>query len=83
MVDFILKNFIKIAIQRKFQLQPVIILELILYFQDTKRSLTFLTYCLMFKGAHLPSGKLTPWPVRHWTHRQHFLLCGTSYASPS
>ena len=19
----------------------------------------------MFKGAHLPSGKLTPWPVRH------------------
>jgi hypothetical protein len=20
----------------------------------------------MFKGAHLPSGKLTPWPVRHW-----------------
>jgi hypothetical protein len=22
----------------------------------------------MFKGAHLSSGKLTPWPVRHWLH---------------
>jgi hypothetical protein len=20
----------------------------------------------MFKGAHLPSAKLTPWSVRHW-----------------
>jgi hypothetical protein len=50
------------------QLHTVIILELLLYFQATKRSLTFLTYCLMFKGAHrvhLPSGKLTPWSVCH------------------
>jgi hypothetical protein len=67
MVDFIKNFFIKIVIQRKFQLQPVTILELLIYFQATKRSLTFLTYCLMFKGAHLPSGKLTPWPVRHCT----------------
>jgi hypothetical protein len=34
------------------QLHMVIILELLLYFQATKMPLTFLTYCLMFKGAH-------------------------------
>jgi hypothetical protein len=50
-------DFIKIAIQRKFQLQPVIILELLLYFHATKRLLTFLTYCLMFKGGPLAIGQ--------------------------
>jgi hypothetical protein len=31
----------------------------------------------MFKGAHLPSVKLTPWPVRHC--RQHQRLCNISF----
>jgi hypothetical protein len=66
-------DFIKIVIQREFKLHAVIILELLLYLQATKRLLTFLTYCLMFKGAHLPSGKLKPWPVRHWLILNHNL----------